>query len=65
VSCRNVLIYFGRDLQDRALGLFRESLCRSGFLGLGSKESLHFSAHSDEFADFVREQKIYQKRLES
>jgi chemotaxis protein methyltransferase CheR len=65
VSCRNVLIYFGRDLQDRALGLFRESLCRSGFLGLGSKESLRFSAHSGEFADFVREQKIYQKRLES
>jgi chemotaxis protein methyltransferase CheR len=65
VSCRNVLIYFGRALQDRALGLFRESLCRSGFLGLGSKESLRFSAHTDEFADFVREQKIYQKRLES
>jgi chemotaxis protein methyltransferase CheR len=65
VSCRNVLIYFGRALQDRALGLFRESLCRSGFLGLGSKESLRFCAHADEFADFVREQKIYQKRLES
>ncbi len=65
VSCRNVLIYFDRDLQDRALGLFRESLCRSGFLGLGSKESLRFSAHADEFAEFVREQKIHQKRLVS
>ena len=42
VSCRNVLIYFNRDLQDRALGLFNEALCRQGFLGIGSKESLRF-----------------------
>ena len=33
VSCRNVLIYFNRALQDRAVGLFRDSLCRRGFLG--------------------------------
>ena len=46
VSCRNVLIYFNRELQDRALGLFREALCRKGFLGLGAKESLRFSAHA-------------------
>src|SRR5450759_1737127 len=38
VSCRNVLIYFNRDLQDRALGLFNDSLCRQGFLGIGSRE---------------------------
>ena len=31
VSCRNVLIYFNRTLQDRAIGLFRDSLCRQGF----------------------------------
>lgn len=62
VSCRNVLIYFNRALQDRALGLFQEALCRNGFLGLGSKESLRFSAHMDGFADFVRNEKIFQKR---
>ncbi|WEK46421.1 MAG: protein-glutamate O-methyltransferase CheR [Candidatus Andeanibacterium colombiense] len=61
ISCRNVLIYFDRDLQDQALGLFRDSLARKGFLGLGSKESLRFSAHADAFADFVREEKIYQR----
>ena len=44
VSCRNVLIYFNRELQDRAVGLFREALCRKGFLGIGAKESLRFSA---------------------
>ncbi|QEH35455.1 Chemotaxis protein methyltransferase Cher2 [Aquisphaera giovannonii] len=62
VSCRNVLIYFDRDLQDRAVGLFKDSLSRKGFLGLGSKESLRFSAHADAFAEFVRAERIYQKR---
>lgn len=61
ISCRNVLIYFDRPLQDRALGLFRDSLTRKGFLGLGSKESLRFSAHADAFSDFVREERIYQR----
>ena len=62
ISCRNVLIYFDRDLQDRAIGLFRDSLTRKGFLGLGAKESLRFSAHTGAFAEFDRDEKIYQKR---
>lgn len=62
VSCRNVLIYFERDLQDRALGLFRDALCRRGFLGLGSKETLRFSSHHHEFDEFVPEQRIYRKK---
>ena len=33
ISCRNVLIYFNKPLQDRAFGLFHESLCHRGFLG--------------------------------
>lgn len=61
ISCRNVLIYFDRILQDRAIGLFKDSLARKGFLGLGAKESLRFSQHAHAFADFVREEKIYQK----
>jgi chemotaxis protein methyltransferase CheR len=64
VSCRNVLIYFDRNLQDRALGLFREALCRRCFLGLGSKESLRLSAEAVAFDDFVRAQCIYQKKGE-
>jgi len=63
VSCRNVLIYFDRDLQNRALGLFRESLVRNGFLGLGAKESLRFSAQADAFVEVSREDKLYQKRV--
>ena len=55
VSCRNVLIYFDRALQDRALGLLRDSLCRRGFLGLGAKETLRFSAHAGAFKQLERE----------
>lgn len=62
VSCRNVLIYFERALQDRALGLFREALCQRGFLGLGSKESLRFSTQADAFEDCVPLQCIYRKK---
>ena len=62
VSCRNVLIYFDRELQDRALGLFKDSLCRKGFLGLGAKESLLFSSHAASFDDFVLKDRIYQKK---
>lgn len=62
ISCRNVLIYFDRDLQDRAIGLFRDALARQGFLGLGAKESLRFSLHAEAFGEFVREEKIYQRR---
>jgi len=61
ISCRNVLIYFNRELQDRALGLFSDSLCRHGFLGVGSKESLRFSALAGAFQVFVAEDRIYQK----
>ena len=62
VSCRNVLIYFDRELQDRAITLFRGSLARKGFLGLGSKETLRFSSSADAFNDFAHDERIYQKR---
>lgn len=61
VSCRNVLIYFNRDLQDRAIGLFSEALCRRGYLGIGSKESLRFSAHAVAFGDLVPASRIFRK----
>lgn len=59
VSCRNVLIYFNRQLQDRAVGLFRDSLIRRGFLGLGNRESLQFGAHAAAFEPFVPDERIY------
>jgi chemotaxis protein methyltransferase CheR len=56
-----VLIYFDRALQDRAVGLFHDSLCRKGFLGIGAKETLRFTSHADAFVELVREDRIYQK----
>lgn len=61
VSCRNVLIYFKRALQDRAVGLFHEALVHRGFLGLGSKESLQFGAHAAHFEVCSREHRLYRK----
>lgn len=61
ISCRNVLIYFDRTLQDRTVGLFKDALSRRGFLGLGSKESLHFSDHAPAFTAFAPGEKIYQR----
>lgn len=62
ISCRNVMIYFDRVLQDHAIGLFKDALAPRGFLGLGAKESLRFSRHASFFTDFVREEKIYLRR---
>lgn len=61
VLCRNVLIYFNKSLQDRALGLFHESLSHRGFLGLGSKESLEFSGHAAHFEIFNKPERIFRR----
>jgi chemotaxis protein methyltransferase CheR len=62
ITCRNVLIYFDHDLQNRALKLFAEALVHGGFLGLGSKESLRFTAAADLFADFAHSERLYRRR---
>lgn len=64
VSCRNVLIYFDRELQNRAIGLMQDALIRRGFLGLGAKETLRFTNHAAAFDEFSRQARIYQKRSE-
>jgi chemotaxis protein methyltransferase CheR len=60
VSCRNVLIYFERSLQERALGVLTSSLCRKGFLGLGSKETLRFTTIAPRFQECDAQARIYQ-----
>lgn len=62
VFCRNVLIYFDRDLQDRVLALLAGSLNRGGFLCLGNKETLEYSTVQGQFKVVDAEQRIYQKR---
>lgn len=62
VCCRNVLIYFNKQLQERALGLFHDALSHRGFLGLGSKESLNFSAYAEFYEPVAAPEKLYRKR---
>jgi len=61
IICRNVMIYFDKVLQNRVHRLFYESLCMSGFLGLGSKEDIAFNSYSHYYEAFNSEQKIYRK----
>ncbi|MBX2988638.1 MAG: protein-glutamate O-methyltransferase CheR [Bdellovibrionaceae bacterium] len=63
ILCRNVLIYFNRELQDRALRLFSHSLIHRGFLCLGSKESIRFSSIGPDFDALDGENRIFQKKL--
>lgn len=64
ISCRNVMIYFNKRLQNRVFGLFHESLCHRGFLALGSKESIDFSDYAGSFEPLVKRERIYRKRFE-
>ena len=62
ILCRNVLIYFGRPLQDRVLTLFDESLARRGVLGLGRKETLNGTSVEARYEVLVDAEKIYRRR---
>ncbi len=62
IICRNVLIYFNKDLQNRVIRMFYESLCPGGFLCLGSKESLKFTNYADKFEVVAEKEKIYRKK---
>lgn len=63
ILCRNVMIYFEKELQEKVLGLFYESLVPSGILCLGTKESLKFSNYGKLFDVIDDKQKIFKKRI--
>jgi chemotaxis protein methyltransferase CheR len=63
VSCRNVLIYFDRSLQDRAFGLFHKALSHKGFLGIGAKESIRFSSFAKAFDVVSERDRIFRKAV--
>jgi len=59
VFCRNVLIYFNRALQNRALDLFSESLVHGGFLCLGTRENLAFTEAHEIYIPVNGKAQIY------
>jgi chemotaxis protein methyltransferase CheR len=61
ILCRNVLIYFAQELQNRVLRLFYESLGRSGYLCLGNKEDIRFLELARHFEKAHASEKIYKK----
>ena len=63
IMCRNVLIYFEKQLQDKVLNLFHESLAPSGILCLGTKESLKFTSAEDKFDTIDPKFKLFKKKI--
>ncbi|MBI4947915.1 MAG: protein-glutamate O-methyltransferase CheR [Bacteroidetes bacterium] len=61
ILCRNVMIYFNPELQNKAIELFGNSLFMKGFLAVGEKETIAFCKSSDNFLTFSAEERIYQK----
>jgi chemotaxis protein methyltransferase CheR len=61
ILCRNVMIYFNRQLQTRVHQLLYQSLGRLGILGLGRKESLRFTPHEPAYEEIDVLEKIFRK----
>lgn len=61
IMCRNVMIYFGRDLQSQVHSLLYDSLGMFGVLALGHKESMRFTDHATRYEEIDHEQKLYKK----
>jgi chemotaxis protein methyltransferase CheR len=61
ILCRNVMIYFNRELQNRVHQLFYDSMPVYGILALGSKESLRLAPVEDRYEELSVREKIYRK----
>ena len=62
ILCRNVLIYFDKNLQNKVQTLFHNSLINGGVLCLGSKESLQFTDLHEEYIELDTKQRIFKKK---
>ena len=61
ILCRNVMIYFNKDLQARVHNLFYDSLSMFGVFGLGNKESLKFTPRAAFYQHINDNDKLYRK----
>ena len=61
IVCRNVMIYFDRQLQDRVHELFYRSLGRRGILALGHKESVRFTSHEEDYDEVDERERLYRR----
>jgi chemotaxis protein methyltransferase CheR len=61
ILCRNVMIYFDRELQDHVHDLLYESLVRYGILALGHKETIKFTSQARRYEELDPAEKIYRR----
>jgi chemotaxis protein methyltransferase CheR len=61
IICRNVMIYFNTELQNRVHDLFYESLISSGILGLGQKEDITLTCKTECYKEIDSNEKLYRK----
>jgi chemotaxis protein methyltransferase CheR len=61
ILCRNVMIYFNKDLQARVHKLLYDSLSMFGVFGLGNKESLKFTPRAAFYEHLNDKDKLYRK----
>ena len=61
ILCRNVMIYFNKDLQARVHNLLYDSLSMFGVFGLGNKESLKFTPRAAFYEHLNECDKLYRK----
>jgi chemotaxis protein methyltransferase CheR len=62
ILCRNVLIYFDVNLQNKVQKLFYDSLINGGILCLGSKEGLRFTEFHEKYSELDKKQRIFKKK---
>jgi two-component system, chemotaxis family, CheB/CheR fusion protein len=60
ISCRNLLIYMGGELQKKLIPLFHYALNPGGFLFLGTSETV--GEFQDLFSTLDRKLKLYQRK---
>ena len=61
ILCRNVMIYFNKELQTRVHNLLYDSLSMFGVFGLGNKESLKFTPRADYYEHLNNKDKLFRK----
>ena len=62
ILCRNVMIYFNKNLQNQVHRLLYDSLVNGGILCLGSKESIRHTDFANEYAELDKKHMIYKRK---
>ena len=62
ILCRNVMIYFGRDLQKQVHELFLDSLVPLGLLGLGRKETIADPGVAERYDALEPAEKLFRRK---